>query len=444
MQQTNNALLSWPHEVPASVAHTWADAHFIHALELGPSQWWQQWQAGRLAELRAWLGEKTWWNAWAVGRGGPPSSTAALDGLPIMTREDYRRLIAAHAPEAPASHGAISDYSTSGSSGVPVTFWRTEMALRINANHYWADHQRQGRDLARRMAVISGFTGEHGGTHRIDPGKPWLRPGQQLCRLVTHFSMDEHAQWLCENTIDYLATTPATLSAVLSAMHRLVLTPPRIAQVLTSSYCVDTELRERTRETFGASIRDRYSCEEVGPLAFQCPESDAYYHCAVANALIEVVDDRGHHVASNEQGNVLITGLHQWSSPAVRYELGDIATWHPTCPGCGTTVPALSQLLGRKHFLIKRPNGEWHHIRMLAEHWLPCAPFLEYRLVQTTPITFRAEVVLGHAITPTEVQSTIAMLQALIGTEYTFELVQLNAIAWPPGRKRQEFVGLLP
>jgi phenylacetate-CoA ligase len=444
MQHQNNALLSWPHEVPAPVAHALVDAHFIRAMELGPPVWWQQWQTARLAEMFAWLGTKDWWTTWATSRLGPSSPIEALAGLPIMTRDDFRSLIASHEPEVPLEHGKLSDYSTSGSSGVPVTFWRSETALRINSNHYWADHQRQGRDLTQRMGVLSGFTGPHEGTHRLDTGEPWLHPGTQLCRLVMDFSMDEHALWLCSHPIDYLATTPATLSAVLSAIGRLGLTPPRITQVMTASYSVDTQLRERTRETFGASIRDRYSCEEVGPLAFQCPESDEYYHCAVTNAVIEVVDNQGRHVADKAQGHVLVTGLHQWGSPAVRYELGDIATWHAKCPGCGCTTPSLSRLLGRKYFLLQRPNGEWHHIRMLAEHWLPCAPFREYRLVQTSAQAFRAEVVLDHGITPAESKATLAMLQELIGPEYTFELAQLDAIPWPPGRKRQEFVGLMP
>ena len=348
MQHQNNALLSWPHEVPAPVAHTLVDAHFVRALELGPPQWWQQWQAARLAEMLAWLGTRDWWTTWAASRLGPSSPIEALSGLPIMLREDYRELIGDHEPEVPEDHGKLSTCSTSGASGVPVTFWRSELALRINANHYWADHQRQGRDLTQRMAVLSGYVGPHDGGHRVESGEPWLHPGTQLCRLVTVFSMDAHALWLCSHPIDYLATTPATLSGVLSAIERMALKAPRIAQVMTSAYAVEPQLRQRTRAMFGASIRDRYSCEEVGPLAFQCPESDDYYHCAVTNAVVEVVDLQGRHVRDGAQGNVLVTGLHQWASPAVRYDLNDIATWHARCPGCGNTAPALSQLLGRK------------------------------------------------------------------------------------------------
>ncbi len=444
MKPEHNALLAWPHQVPAPVMHTLADAHFVRGMELGPPQWWQQWQKERLIELLAWLSAKNWWQAWAGSRKGPPSPTEALSGLPIMLREDYRGLIASHAPEAPAEHGNLSTYSTSGSSGIPVTFWRTEMALRINSNHYWADHQRQGRDPMKRLAVLNGSVGKHEGTHRTESGEPWLHQGPQLCRMLTDFTLEEHALWLCNQSINYLATTPATLSGVLSAIERLGLRTPRISQVMTYAYAVEPQLREHAREILGASIRDRYSCEEVGPLAFQCPDSDDYYHCAVTNVVVEVVDAQGRHVADGAQGNVLVTGLHQWASPAMRYDLGDIATWNSTCPGCGNTAPALSKLLGRKYFLLQNASGEWHHIRVLTGHWLACAPFREYRLVQKNAMAFRAELVLDHPITPAESQATIAMLQKLVGPEYTFEVLQLDAIPWPPGRKRQEFVGLMP
>jgi hypothetical protein len=107
-------------------------------------------------------------------------------------------------------------------------------------------------------------------------------------------------------------------------------------------------------------------------------------------------------------------------------------------------VPALSNLLGRKHFLLKRRDGQWHHIRILADQWLACAPLREYRLVQKDASSFRAELVLDRPIAGDESAALRNMLARYVGAEFTFELVQLDVIPWPPGRKRQEFVGLLP
>jgi hypothetical protein len=65
-------------------------------------------------------------------------------------------------------------------------------------------------------------------------------------------------------------------------------------------------------------------------------------------------------------------------------------------------------------------------------------------LVQTKPFAFRAEFILDQPISPLERDAVKAMLINRIGPEFTFELLQLDAIPWPPGRKRQEFVGLMP
>jgi phenylacetate-CoA ligase len=447
-----HSLLDWPHQVPVAALNCLADAHFVHGLELGPPEWWQAWQHQRLGAMLQWLAPSASWQGWLASAAGsaaglgvaPASATAALAGLPIMRRADYRALNASHAATAPPDHGPLHQHHSSGSVGVPVGFWRSELASRISINHYWADHQRQGRDLHASMAILTGAPDPHSGTHHSVPGDAWLQQGTQLARNALQFTLLEHAQWLGKVAPQYLVTTPARLSSLLSLIKIKRLPAPRIQQVLTSSHAVEPALRERTRRVLGASIRDRYSCEELGPIAFQCPQSDDYYHVAVGNVVVEIVDDAGRPVPEGTPGNVLVTGLHQWASPAARYDLGDIATGHSHCPGCGATVPALSHLLGRKYFLLYKGTGDLRHVRILAEHWLACAPVREHRVVQTGATAFRAELVLDHPLTPAESANILAMLQRLIGAECSFELAQLGAIPWPASAKRQEFVGLLP
>jgi phenylacetate-CoA ligase len=291
------------------------------------------------------------------------------------------------------------------------------------------------------MAVITGTPGPHDGSHMELVADNWLHPAVQLGRYSPQFTMQEHAKWVCDHAPHYLVTTPATLSSIISLIEIHRLSAPRVWQVLTSSHTVEPALRDRARRVFGASIRDRYSCEEIGPIAFQCPYSDDYYHVAVANAMVEVVDHHGQAQQPGVAGNVLVTGLHQWATPALRYDLGDIAALHPHCPACGSTVPTLSNLLGRKFFLLKSPTGGLRHVRVLAEHWLGCADVREHRIVQTGAQSFRVEIVLNHKLKESERHALNGMLLRLIGSEFSFEIVQVDAVPWPQGTKRHEFVG---
>lgn len=421
MDTFRNTLLDWPHQAPSSAIHCLVDADFIRNMELGPPAWWRNWQKLRLNELLAWTGHK------------------GFAELPIQSRADFRGQLAA--ARMPPEHGAAAQYQSSGSSGIPVKFWRTELATRISWGHYLADHRRQGRNLHACLATLTGTPGPHDGTHRTLTGEPWIHPGEQLARNAPQFTMHEHALWVCQYAPTYLATTPATLSSIISTIELNGITAPRIAQIMTSSHTVEPELRERTRRVFGASIRDRYSCEEIGPIAFQCPESDDYYHVAVCNALVEVVDAAGQAVSDGSLGRVLVTGLHQWASPALRYDLGDVAALHKHCPACGATVPAMSQLLGRKYFLLHSRDGGLRHVRILAEHWLECAPVLEHRVVQLALDRFRVEVVLRQPLQSNQHAALMVMLRKALGPEFAIELAQVEAIAWPNSSKRQEFVG---
>ena len=423
MEKHQSSLFDWPQQAPSAVLHCLADADFIHALENGPEQWWRSWQQQRLAQMLRWL------------------ERPDLSHLPVQRRQDYQALFEDSSTKVPTDHGAMAQFQSSGSIGVPVRFWRTELATRINLSHYWADHRRQGRDLQKTMAVITGTPGHHEGSHKEPESNPWLHPGKQLARNSPQFTMDQHARWICDQAPRYLATTPATLSSVISIIEMHHIKAPRIEHIMTSSHTVDPELRERTRRVFGASIRDRYSCEELGPIAFQCPESDEHYHVAVANVIVEAVEDAGAAVSEGSIGNILVTGLHQWATPALRYDLGDVAALHSYCSGCGATVPTLSHLMGRRFFLLHSPSHGFRHVRVLAEHWLACAPVREHRIVQTGLQTFRAEVVLDRTLTNGERQALLTMLSQAIGGEFGVELVQMNAIPWTSG-KRHEFVGL--
>ncbi len=214
---------------------------------------------------------------------------------------------------------------------------------------------------------------------------------------------------------------------------------------MTFGAAVEPALRERARRILGASIRDRYSCEEIGPIALQCPHDtsdDPGYHVCVSNAIVEVVDNVGQPCADGQTGRVLVTGLHHWASPAIRYDLGDVASLSPRCR-CGAQVPTLFNLLGRKRALLRTPSGQSKFVRLGASDWLDVAPVREFRLVQQTRDTILVEIVLDGQLGESRKAGVTAMLQQRVSDEFNWDIRQVSAIDWPPGAKRQDVVCLL-
>ena len=157
---------------------------------------------------------------------------------------------------------------------------------------------------------------------------------------------------------------------------------------------------------------------------------------------MEILDDAGRPCAPGVVGRVFVTGLHGFASPVIRYELNDLAAWAPHCP-CNRGAPVLTNLLGRKRFLIRLPSGDRTLPRIAARRWLAVAPVREYRLVQVSETLLHAEIVLDRPLTDDERQGFVAMLRREISPQLGYEIHQVETIAWGPTYKRQDVVSLI-
>ena len=80
-----------------------------------------------------------------------------------------------------------------------------------------------------------------------------------------------------------------------------------------------------------------YSCEEAGYIALQCPQAE-HYHCQSESVLVEVLDDEGRPCTPGQVGKVVLTALHNFAMPLIRYENQDYAEVGPPC-ACGRGLP---------------------------------------------------------------------------------------------------------
>ena len=79
--------------------------------------------------------------------------------------------------------------------------------------------------------------------------------------------------------------------------------------------------------------------------------------CIPKTPLIEVLDGQDQPCLPGQTGRVVLTALHNFLSPFIRYELLDEATLAPgPCP-CGRGLPLLTRVLGRRHPLFHLPGG---------------------------------------------------------------------------------------
>jgi phenylacetate-CoA ligase len=140
---------------------------------------------------------------------------------------------------------------------------------------------------------------------------------------------------------------------------------------------VDSDLRTLVKKAFGARIIDRYSSEEFGPIAVQCPKND-HMHLIAPYLFLEIVDEDGNSVPEGQLGRVQMTSLTNRTFPLFRYQLGDLVVAGPPCSKINW--PTIERVEGRVRDYIEGPNGELRLPRLAAQTITKSPNFLDARI----------------------------------------------------------------
>jgi phenylacetate-CoA ligase len=106
--------------------------------------------------------------------------------------------------------------------------------------------------------------------------------------------------------------------------------------------------RRRIESAWGAKTYDHLGMTEMGAYGFTCLHQDAV-HVNEAEFIAEILDPTtGEPVAEGERGELVLTNLGRWGTPAIRYRTGDLVQRGPTTCACGRSYLTLpGGVLGR-------------------------------------------------------------------------------------------------
>jgi phenylacetate-CoA ligase len=129
---------------------------------------------------------------------------------------------------------------------------------------------------------------------------------------------------------------------------------PRAVWVTSSP--VTAVQRARIERAFRAPVYDQYGCCEVYSLAAQCRARDGL-HIFVDYRHIEVVDDEWRPCSRGTTGQILLTDLHNYAFPIIRYANGDRGRRVDGTCACGMGLPLMDAVTGRVTDMIRLPDG---------------------------------------------------------------------------------------
>jgi phenylacetate-CoA ligase len=266
--------------------------------------------------------------------------------LPTLSKQDLRT----HFPDLIATNynlGRCTTNKTSGSTGEPTTILTDEYR---NLYGLVAEMRRR---LAWNIGWRERYLNLSLATETLPP-----RLDYRGFHTIWDFKMQQ-------DTTDYLHIEKYKPTAIFGSPSLIKILAHTVQRRESSKICpkaiisgyelLDKGTRQYFSEVFDTEIFDRYGCTEAaGWIAWECPEH-AGHHIDTDNVIMEFINN-GEPVTKGERGEIIITTLHNYAMPLIRYEVGDIGTFTDELCPCGRKLPLIKIICGRTGDFIVLPN----------------------------------------------------------------------------------------
>lgn len=358
----------------------------------------------------------------------PLKSLSDFQQVPVLTK-DIIRLKFSDLITAP--HRETVWYkSTGGSTGQPLHFgytqesyaWRNAMSRR---GYDWA-----GAGPGSKQAYIWG----------IQLGEVSKR--QRLKEEIHHF-IDRQKYFNCFNfgkkeMSDCLASLnkwqPQALIGYTNPLYEFALYVESVGgpefkpqSVLCAAEKVHPFQREVLERVFDCPVFNTYGSREFMLIASECEKHEGL-HISMENLLVEVVDDEGIPVAPGEVGRILVTDLHNYGMPFIRYEIGDMARVSERQCSCGRGLMLLDDIVGRSLDIIRTPEGRAVPGEFFPHLLKDYPQILRFQVKQKSLNALTVKYQLLRPLPHETMQQIVAEIRNILGTDMQINFDEVSEI----------------
>ena len=297
-----------------------------------------------------------------------------LQALPIFTKTDYRQ-------SEPQSFWATDikpefrvQRRTSGSTGEPFYFFLDRRALPIIfASHLFYDSWHGLQPFDRYVRIVAPAAAQ----------SPWPSNSSVAVKsrgALTSTLQNIYESWTQERislwevnsekaediwrrieafrpkfVMGYTSTLAAIADELLTRGLRLSFD---VRGIITIAETLTPNRRRLIEEYFDAPIINRYGLREFGSWSAQsCPVSPDKFHLNTELVVCEILAPDGTPCAPGKTGRVVLTDLHNFARPFIRYDTGDMAAACSDMCSCGRGFPLLGPIEGRSLECVRTPSG---------------------------------------------------------------------------------------
>ena len=368
--------------------------------------------------------------------------TIDLDLIPVTSKQDLRSRPAAELVMRGVDPDTLLSVCTNGSTGEPFRVRRTWMEQSFNVLFRERCWRAFGLKLDERVAHVGQPKRPHPGDRKVI--------GRALRAFGVHPNLrldgmrppEEIARELAAFCPHMLVAIPGMLCLVADYLISTGRQDIRPRILVTGGEVLTPLMRQRLLHAFGVEPLQTYASHEFPLMGWEC-RTTGEMHTSDDGAIVEVLQDR-RPVSTGETGEVVVTNLHAYAMPFIRYRLADVVTRGAEQCGCGQPFSTIRAIQGRMIDYFPLPGGRLVHPYEILnripriDEWIR-----QYHLLQDRPDRIVMQVVPSHSSVP-ELQRVISQaVTPLIGSEIEFQVQLVDVIPPGPGGKRRHSCSLV-
>lgn len=355
------------------------------------------------------------WGEAGVSAPSDIASAADYARLPVLTKADIRagfdRLI------SPAHRDGLLYKTTGGSTGEPFRFGYTRESYERRIAVMWRGYGWAGARLGQRTLYLWGTSlGQQ-------KAKDRLYHAAFNRQVLNSFVMSESNLAGYADAID--AFRPEVIVSYVGPLVRLAewleASGRRIhrpLRILGAAEALHEPQRAILERVFGCPAFNTYGCREFMLIASECEHRQGL-HLTSDHLKVEFAPTAG---TTTGPAELVITDLHNYGMPMMRYANGDLATESQAQCACGRGLPMLARVDGRRLDALRTPDGHIVPGEYVVYAFLGAKGIKRYQVVQRRLDALELVIVRDGDFDASAVDLVRAELRKVVGQEMALEV----------------------
>ena len=291
-----------------------------------------------------------------------PDSFKSLEDLskvPVLkksvVRENLDKMVAKN-----FSAKNLVSWKTSGTTAAPLEFYRTKSDLSWAIGAELRGYSWAGYKIGDKVALIWRFAQEQTRAFKFRISHLLKRNRILNVATISEGSMRSFAQRMHRTKPDFIRgyASSTNLFATFMLQNKHFKVCPKA--VFTTGETLFPHYRRTIEEAFKCKVYDYYASNEMSHMAAQCGQHEGL-HITEENVFLEIVKD-DESASSGEEGKIVLTNLHNFGMPLIRYDVGDLGTVFSDTCSCGREL-SLVKPVGRIYEYFADRNETFTYLR---------------------------------------------------------------------------------